>query len=108
MQELAIDFEDLDELYRCYMPYLKRGGLFVRTNMNYEMGQGVTLKVTLPDALESDVVVGKVVWITPQGAQSSNPAGVGIGFAEEKVPLRDKVEKMLGTMLNSGYPTYTM
>ncbi|MEH6817352.1 MAG: pilus assembly protein PilZ, partial [Pseudoalteromonas distincta] len=29
MQELLVDIDDLDELYRCYMPYLKKGGLFV-------------------------------------------------------------------------------
>ncbi|MEM6508584.1 MAG: pilus assembly protein PilZ, partial [Pseudomonadota bacterium] len=23
MQELLVDIEDLEELYRCYMPYLK-------------------------------------------------------------------------------------
>lgn len=27
MQELLADFEDLDELYRCYMPFLKSGGI---------------------------------------------------------------------------------
>ena len=38
MQELLVDIDDLDELYRCYMPFLKKGGLFVRTNMRYEPG----------------------------------------------------------------------
>ncbi|MBB1447770.1 pilus assembly protein PilZ, partial [Pseudoalteromonas sp. SG41-6] len=28
MQELLVDIDDLDELYRCYMPYLNKGGLF--------------------------------------------------------------------------------
>lgn len=26
MQELLVDIDDLDELYRCYMPFLKKGG----------------------------------------------------------------------------------
>ncbi len=108
MQELLIDFQDLTELYKCYMPYLKNGGLFVRTNMHYDMGQPVTLKVTLPDALEDDVISGKVMWLTPQGSQSSNPPGVGVGFDDDANALRDKIEKLLGTMLNSGNQTYTM
>ncbi|GAP75750.1 MULTISPECIES: PilZ domain-containing protein [Pseudoalteromonas] len=108
MQELLVELDDLDELYRCYMPYIKSGGLFVRTNMNYEMGQSLALRVTLPDSLEDDVVTGKVVWVTPIGAQSSNPPGIGIGFIDDKTHVRDKIEKMLGTMLNSGNPTYTM
>ncbi|MGO2076405.1 MAG: PilZ domain-containing protein, partial [Pseudoalteromonas sp.] len=48
MQELLVDIDNLDELYRSYMPYLKTGGLFVRTNMRYEMGHSLALKVTLP------------------------------------------------------------
>ncbi|KNC66611.1 PilZ domain-containing protein [Pseudoalteromonas ardens] len=108
MQELLVDFEDIDELYRSYMPYQKSGGLFVQTNSRYEMGQALTLRITLPDALEEDVVTGKVVWITPQGAQNSNPPGVGVGFEAEDELLNDKIVKILGTKLNSGKPTYTM
>jgi type IV pilus assembly protein PilZ len=69
MQVLLLDFEDFDELYRCYMPALKHGGLFVKTNSRFDMGQPLSLRVTMPDALEEDVIEGKVVWITPQGAQ---------------------------------------
>ena len=47
MQELLVDIEDLEELYRCYMPFIKNGGLFVRTNMRFEMGHSLALKVTL-------------------------------------------------------------
>ncbi|OUL58820.1 PilZ domain-containing protein [Pseudoalteromonas ulvae] len=108
MQELLIDFEDLRELYKCYMPYLKNGGLFVRTNMQYEMGQPMALRVTLPDALEEDVVTGSVVWMTPQGSQNANPPGIGIGFIDDKHQLRDKIERLLASMLNSSDATYTM
>ncbi len=108
MQELLIDFEDVRELYKSYMPYLKSGGLFIRSNMSFEMGQSLALRITLPDALEDDVVSGKVVWLTPQGAQNSNPPGIGIGFIDDKNQARDKIEKLLGTMLNSGDHTYTM
>jgi type IV pilus assembly protein PilZ len=108
MQELLVEIDDLDELYCCYMPYLKNGGLFVRTNMRYEVGHPLALRVMLPDALEDDVVTGKVSWITPQGAQSSNPPGIGISFLDSKTNLNAKIEKLLGTMLNSGNPTYTM
>ena len=108
MQELLVDFEDLDELYRCYMPALKHGGLFIKTNTRYELGQAVNMRVTLPDALEHDLVLGKIVWITPQGAQNSNPPGVGIGFTEDNDRVNDKIIKLLGTMLNADKPTYTM
>jgi type IV pilus assembly protein PilZ len=52
MEELTLGFTDIKELYRCYMPFFKNGGLFVRSARHYKMGQSLALSVTLPDALE--------------------------------------------------------
>lgn len=108
MDEIQLDFTELKELYRCYMPFLKNGGLFVRTARQYKMGQSLALSVTLPDSLESITVSGKVAWITPHGSQSSNPAGVGISFIDDKSQLSAQIEKLLGGMLNSPDPTHTI
>lgn len=108
MEELTIDFNDLKDLYRSYMPFLKNGGLFVRTARQYKMGQSLALSVTLPDSLESVTVSGKVAWITPHGSQSSNPAGVGVSFIDDKSQLSTQIEKLLGGMLNSADPTHTI
>ncbi|MDP2713581.1 PilZ domain-containing protein [Rheinheimera sp.] len=108
MEELSIGFNDIKELYRSYMPFLKSGGLFVRTPRQYKMGQSLALSVTLPDALEPLSVSGKVAWITPHGSQSSSPAGIGITFIDDKSQLGAKIEKLLGGMLNSPDPTYTI
>lgn len=108
MEELSIGFNDIKELYRSYMPFLKNGGLFVRTPGQYKMGQSLALSVTLPDALEPLSVSGKVAWITPHGSQSSSPAGVGITFIDDKSQLGAKIEKLLGGMLNAPDPTYTI
>lgn len=108
MDEIQLDFTELKELYRCYMPFLKNGGLFVRTARPYRMGHSLSLVVTLPDALESVRVSGKVAWLTPQGAQSSTPAGIGVAFIDDKFQLQDKIEKLLGGMLDSTEPTYSL
>lgn len=108
MEELAIDFNDNKELYRCYMPFFKNGGLFVRTARQYPMGQSLALSVTLPDDLEPMVVSGKVAWISPLGVQSSNPAGIGIAFIDDKQGLNNRIERLLGGSQNSIEPTYTM
>jgi type IV pilus assembly protein PilZ len=108
MEELAIGFSDLKDLYRGYMPFLKNGGLFLRTARQYKMGQSLALSVTLPDALEPIIVSGKVAWITPHGSQSSNPAGIGISFIDDKAQLGAQIEKLLGGMLNSTDPTHTI
>jgi type IV pilus assembly protein PilZ len=108
MEELAIGFGDLKDLYRSYMPFLKNGGLFLRTARQYKMGQSVALNVTLPDALEPLLVTGKVVWITPHGSQSSNPAGIGISFIDDKAQVGPQIEKLLGGLLSANDPTHTI
>lgn len=108
MEELSLGFNDIKELYRSYMPFMKTGGVFIRTARQYKMGQSVVLSINLPDALEPITVQGKVAWISPHGAQSSNPAGIGIAFVDDKAMIGDKIEKLLGGMLNSTEPTYTI
>jgi type IV pilus assembly protein PilZ len=108
MEELSIGFSDLKELYRSYMPFLKHGGLFIRTGTGYKMGQSLALTVTLPDAAESVVVSGKVTWISPHGSQSAMPAGIGIAFIDDKHQLSAQIEKLVGQYSASGDSTYTM
>lgn len=108
MEELALDFSDIKELYRSYMPFLKNGGLFVRSSRHYRLGQSLALSVTLPDALEPQVVTGKVAWVSPLGAQSANPAGIGVAFIDDKHGLSNHIEKLLSSMQGSIEPTYTM
>ncbi len=108
MEEITLDFPDLKELYRSYMPFLKQGGLFVRTNRQYRIGQSLALSVILPDGLEGISVSGKVAWITPQGAQNSSPAGIGVAFIDDKQNLRDKIEKLLSGSAESQELTYTL
>lgn len=108
MEELSIGFSDLKELYRSYMPFLKQGGLFVRTSSGYKMGQSLALKVTLPDSLESISVSGKVSWVSPHGSQSALPAGIGIAFIDDKQQLSTTIEKLVAEYLAADEATYTM
>ncbi len=64
------------------MPFLKHGGLFAPTAQRYSLGDEVVLLVNLADESERLSVVGKVVWISPVGAQGNRTAGIGIHFNE--------------------------
>lgn len=108
MEQLSLGFTDIKELYRSYMPFLKSGGLFIRTSRQYKMGQPLALTVSLPDALEPLTVSGKVAWITPPGSQSSSPAGIGVAFIDDKAQLGARIEKLLGGMQASAEATYTI
>ncbi len=108
MLRLTLEIEDVKELFRCYMPFIKGGALFVKTNQPLKLGDEVSLVITLPDALEPETFSGLVVWINPQGAQNSNPTGVGVSLENQDAKMQLKIEKLLGPLLNSPEATYTM
>ena len=108
MYQFNLEFSSDRELYQSYMPFVKSGGLFVRTTERYNLGDDVKLEVTLPDSLEESVVIGKVCWLTPIGAQNGTPAGVGVSFEEDKDNIRNQIEKSIGRLLNSSDPTLSM
>ncbi|GAB2994378.1 PilZ domain-containing protein [Psychrosphaera aestuarii] len=108
MNRLVAEIEDTKELFRCYMPFVKGGGLFIKTNLPVKLGETASVILTLPDALEPELFDAEVIWVTPQGAQNVNPPGVGVLLNNTENRLQVKIEKLLGTMINLPEPTYTM
>jgi len=55
-------------------------------------------------------VAGKIIWITPPGAQGGKVAGIGIQLADEEgnKQVRNKIETLLAGVLKSNRPTHTM
>src|SRR5690606_21608117 len=53
---------------------------------------------------------GKVVWVTPPGAQGNRTAGIGVQFADtaEGENVRGKIETLLAGTLNADKATHTM
>lgn len=107
---VSLVVKDKATLYGAYMPYLKQGGIFVPTARRYFIGDEVFLLLTLPDSSERLPVAGKVVWVTPTGAQGSRTAGIGVQFADtaEGESVRGKIETTLAGMLDRDAPTQTM
>ena len=108
MSSILLDYVSERELYLSYMPFLKNGGLFVRTTETYAIGTEVVLDITLPDSLESSAVKGVVCWHTPPGSQSGTPIGIGVSFEDDPDKIRHQIEKVIGRLLNSSDPTLTM
>jgi len=108
MENLHLEFETDRELYQSYMPFVKNGGLFIKTTEHYELGADITLEVLLPDSLEPSEVTGKVCWLTPVGVQNGTPAGIGVSFIKDPESRRNQIEKAIGRLLNSSDATLTM
>jgi type IV pilus assembly protein PilZ len=107
---LSLAVKDKAQLYNAYMPYLKNGGIFVPTAKRYFLGDEVFLLLTLPESTERLPVAGKVVWVTPPGAQGNRAAGIGVQFAEtpEGETVKGRIETLLAGTLNADKPTQTM
>lgn len=90
------------------MPFVKNGGLFVRTTEHFELDVDIELQVLLPDSLEPSQIIGKVCWLTPIGVQNGTPAGIGITFVKDPDNMRSQIEKAIGRLLNSSDATLTM
>lgn len=107
---LTLAIKDKAALYSAYMPYIKSGGVFVPTPKRYFLGDEVFLLLTLPDSSERLPVAGKVVWVTPAGAQGNRPAGIGVQFPEtpEGEAIKGKIEALLAGTLGSDRATHTM
>ena len=105
---ISLSIKDKAVLYAAYMPFVKNGGLFVPTTKSYKMGDEVFMLLTLMDEPEKLPVAGKVIWITPQGAQGNRAAGIGVQFNGQDDIAKNKIETYLAGSLESDRPTHTM
>ena len=107
---LSVVINDKAALHQAYMPFVKNGGLFISTKKPYSLGKEVFVLLTLPDEREKIPFAGRVVWITPKGAQGNRVAGIGVQFQDDQSgkAVRNKIEACLGGALKSDQPTHTM
>ncbi len=54
-------------------------------------------------------VAGKVIWMTPKGAQGKRMAGIGVQFREQdNGDTQKKIDNYLAGALGGDKPTHTM
>lgn len=106
---ISCTFSNEASLYLAYMPFVKGGGLFIRTLHNYNLADDVKLSIHMINDAQPFEIEGKVIWITPKGAQGNKPAGIGVQFiGENSRVLCNKIETYLAGMLKSTQPTDTL
>jgi len=105
---LSLTIKDKAVLFAAYMPFVQNGGLFIPTNKRYSIGDEVFVLLSLMDEPEKLPVAGRVIWLTPKGAQGNRSAGIGIQFTEEDSQATSKIETYLAGMLESDRATHTM
>ena len=106
---LSLTIKDKSALYAAYMPFIKNGGLFIPTNKSYKLSDEVFMLLTLMEEKEKLPVAGKIIWITPKGAQGNRAAGIGVQFSDQDDgTARKKIETYLAGALKSDRQTHTM
>lgn len=106
---LTLTIKDKSALYLAYMPFVQNGGLFIPTNSNYRLGDEVFMLLNLMGEDEKLPVAGRVIWVTPKGAQGKRTAGIGVQFSEQdRGQTRTKIENYLAGALSGDKATHTM
>jgi type IV pilus assembly protein PilZ len=106
---LSLTIKDKNALYAAYMQFVESGGLFIPTTKQYRLGDEVFMLLTLMDETERLPVAGKIVWITPVGAEGNRAAGIGVQFSDQDGgAARNKIETYLAGALKSDRPTHTL
>ena len=97
-------------LYAAYIPMFTKGGIFIPSDREYQLGDDIYVLITLPDDHQRYPVAGKVAWITPARASGNRTQGVGVRFPsdEKSAQLKVKIEQILGSSLGSDRPTQTI
>ena len=104
-----LTIKDKNALYAAYMQFVKNGGLFIPTIKRYQLGDDVFMLLTLMEEAERIPVAGKVIWITPAGAEGNRTAGIGVQFSDRDDGVaQKKIETYLAGGLESDRPTHTM
>ena len=106
---LSLSIKDKNALYAAYIPFIKNGGLFIPTKREYTLGEEVFMLLNLMEETERLPIAGKIVWITPKGAEGYRATGIGVQFSEQDGGLvRSKIETHLAGALESDRSTHTM
>jgi len=107
---IQLVFREKGALFAAYIPLLANGGIFVPTTRAYKLGDDIYLLLSLPEDPQRYPIAGKVAWITPLNASGGRTQGVGVAFPgdDKSRLLKQKIEELLGTQLQSAKPTQTI
>ncbi|HZZ83823.1 MAG TPA: TIGR02266 family protein [Anaeromyxobacteraceae bacterium] len=90
---LAVSYPEDEGSARDYTENLSEGGLFVRTERDFQLGDQVTLQLSFPRLLEPQEVSAEVVRLRCDGP--AGPAGVGVRIPPERLEDRERLRELV-------------
>lgn len=104
----TVVIQDKRELYRCYLPFIKGGGIYLPfsddVNINLvSPGQKVFIVFSMLDSKQKIPIHGKVVWIC-----KGKGYGVAFGDSAPMKALKENIENNILDLSAKKEPTYTI
>ena len=91
---MKASFESLGSFRESIMTNLSRGGVFVSTDCPLEMGEKVTLRISIEGEGTTLDVPARVVSTSVQGDFSTQRMGMGVAFLDMDPELRRRVDAL--------------
>lgn len=111
MKPQTVIINERRELYRCYMPFIKGGGLFIPFNeeinaSKVQPGQKVFIVLSILDSKQKIPIHGKIVWISRGGPMKGY--GVALGESPVMKSLKETIETHIAEIAAKKENTYTL
>ncbi|BDG10325.1 TIGR02266 family protein [Anaeromyxobacter paludicola] len=90
---LAVSYPDEEARAHDYTENLSEGGLFVRTEREFQVGDRVTLQLSFPQLLDPHEISAEVVRLRGEGPDA--PPGVGVRIPEDRREDRDRLRALV-------------
>lgn len=105
---LRLSLQDIGALRRCYLSFLRRGGLFLRGAWNHPPRTQLLLILRLPRTQRPQVLTARVAWICPPHNPAGLTPGCGLHFDESGSAIRKQIESLLATEAGSSEASYAL
>ena len=89
---LAVDYPGSASAVRDYTENLSAGGLFIRTERAFEVGDRVTLLISFPELLEPVEIEAEILRL--RAAMPDQPAGVAVWVPPDRTEDRRRLENL--------------
>ena len=107
----TVVINDKRELYRCYMPFIVGGGLFIPFNEEITPnkitpGQKIFIVFSMLENKQKTPIQGKVVWVNKTGLTKGY--GVAFGDSAPMKALKENIENHITDLMAKKEATYTL
>lgn len=111
MRPQTVVINDKKELYRCYMPFIAGGGIFIPFNEDVTPnkvipGQKMLILFSMLESKQKIPIQGKVVWINKTGITKGY--GVAFGDSAPMRALKENIESNITDLMAKKEATYTL